>query len=159
MIITGSASHRRSHIQMRCGSSIRHCALLSDRTHGYQRGNQWLKVSKTGLPLIPLSLDCSLDCLYDIFLWVGGVPGILWSCLQGCMIWVCGPPHRSNIWPNLPNPASQLGLIAVHLGIRVVRCPAHRPLSDAHGCNRVGWYELLQPCLYVVLNVGVSVKC
>jgi len=40
MIITGSASHRRSHIQMRCGSSIRHCALLSDRTHGYQRGNQ-----------------------------------------------------------------------------------------------------------------------
>jgi hypothetical protein len=130
--------------QTRLRSSVMRCDLLSDHGHGYPSVDQWLKGSKTGLPINPLSLECSLDCLVDIFLWISVMFRILWSCLRGCMIWVYGPRTGRTFGPTYRTlPAYSIGLIIVHLGVRVVWCPAHRPFSDTRECSMVSWYELL----------------
>jgi hypothetical protein len=145
------------------GSSVWRCSMLSDLRHG-SRQHHFLKLAKTGLiraqcccqlslwrqqcihlclvlcslnlTLCPLSLECSIKK----FLRDSGVPWVLWSCMWGCTIWVYHPPHRQNIRSNMLNPASVLGLIALRLGVRVVQCPAYRPLCHAWRCSRVGWY-------------------
>jgi hypothetical protein len=154
LIITWSTTDRRSHIQTWCGSSVRHCGMLSDPGHGYRLAHHFLKLAKTGLilhhhlslwrqhyiHLCLVSCPLSLECSVENFLRDRGMPRALWSCLWGFIVWVYGPPHRQNIRPNLPNPASILGLIVVRLGICVVWCPAYRPLCHARQCGRVSRY-------------------